>query len=56
MADRAAGQPAIVSDARGSSRDEGAPLGTVAVFSEDDRVRAEPFEAYELELAASWRL
>jgi Uma2 family endonuclease len=29
---------------------------TVAVFSEDDRVRAEPFEAYELELAALWRL
>lgn len=29
---------------------------TVAVFSEDDRVRAEPFEAIELELAALWRL
>jgi Uma2 family endonuclease len=29
---------------------------TIAVFSEDDRVRAEPFEAHELELAALWRL
>jgi Uma2 family endonuclease len=29
---------------------------TAAVFSEDDRVRAEPFEAHELELAALWRL
>jgi Uma2 family endonuclease len=29
---------------------------TLAVFSEDDRARAEPFEAHELELAALWRL
>jgi Uma2 family endonuclease len=29
---------------------------TIAVFSDDDRVRAEPFEAHELELAALWRL
>jgi Uma2 family endonuclease len=28
---------------------------TAVVFSEDDRVRAEPFEAHELELAALWR-
>jgi len=29
---------------------------TVAVFSEDDRVRAEPFAAHEVELGALWRL